>query len=130
MNRIQDLQKGTVKPAFTLHSQKAAVNTACIRELPDTDYVQIHINPATKKLIIRPCDKNTKDSLRWCSLPKRTPKPITCRIFFTKVFSLMEWDASCRYRLYGESIRSDGEFLFSFDLCTPEITAIPEMRQS
>ena len=46
--------------------------------------------------------------------------------FFTKILSLMEWDAACRYRLYGESIRSGGEFLFAFDLCRPEITASPK----
>lgn len=114
------------RPAFTFHNQKAAVNSACIKELPDTEYIRIYVNPDTKKLIIRPCTKDTKDSLRWCSLPKRTPKQIPCRIFFTKILSLMEWDAACRYRLYGESIRSGGEFLFTFDLCRPEITASPK----
>ena len=41
------------EPSFTFNNYKANVNTACIRKFPDTEYVQILVNPDRKKLAIR-----------------------------------------------------------------------------
>ena len=93
----------TYEPSFTFNSNKVSVNTACIKRLPQTDYVQILVNPDEKKLA------------------KRSPRQITCRIFFAKVISLMGWNSHYRYKLLGKLIRSGDELLFVFDLTTPEI---------
>ena len=112
----------TYEPSFTFNSNKVSVNTACIKKLPDTDFVQILVNPDEKKLAVRPCMEDEKDSFRWCSASsKRSPRQLTCRIFFAKVISLMGWNPSYRYKLLGKLIRSDNELLFVFDLTTPEI---------
>ena len=74
------------------------------------------------KLAVRPCQEDEKDSFRWCSATsKRSPRQITCRIFFAKVVSLMGWNSAYRYKLLGKLIKSDNELLFVFDLTTPEI---------
>lgn len=66
--------------------------------------------------------EDEKDSFRWCSATeKRTPKQITCRLFFAKVISLMNWDPNKRYKLLGKLIKSGDEYLFLFDLNNPEI---------
>lgn len=109
------------EPSFTLNNYKCGVNTACIKRLPDYDYVQILVNPTTKKVAVRPCSEEEKDSLRWCSASgKRTPKQITCRIFYAKIMSLMNWDTNYRYKLLGKLIRSNGELLYVFDLNSAE----------
>ena len=41
----------TYEPSFTFNSSKVSVNTACIKKLPDTDFVQILVNPDEKKLV-------------------------------------------------------------------------------
>ena len=105
------------EPAFTFSDYKVHVNTACIKKLPEIDYIQILINPATKKLAVKPCCEDDKDSFRWCSATeKRSPKQITCRLFFAKVFSLMDWNPDYRYKLLGKLIRSNNELLFVYDL--------------
>lgn len=111
------------EPSFTFNGNKVSVNTACIKKLPDTDFVQILVNPDEKRLAVRPCEENEKDSFRWCTAnaKKRAPKQITCRVFFAKVISLMEWNQNYRYKLLRKLIRSGGELLFVFDLTTPEI---------
>lgn len=112
----------TYEPSFSFNKNKVSVNTACIKKLPDTDFVQILVNPDKKKLAVRPCSEDEKDSFRWCSVTKkRSPRQITCRVFFAKVISLMEWNPNYRYKLLGKLIRSNGELLFVFDLTTPEI---------
>lgn len=52
----------TYEPSFTFNSSKVSVNTACIKKLPDTDFVQILVNPDEKKLAVRPCQEDEKDS--------------------------------------------------------------------
>ena len=111
------------EPSFTFNGNKVSVNTACIKKLPNTEFVQILVNPEEKKLAVRPCTEDEKDSFRWCTAnsKKRSPKQITCRVFYAKVVSLMDWNPYYRYKLLGKLIRSGGELLFVFDLTSPEI---------
>ena len=110
------------EPSFVFNSNKIYVNTACVRKLPDTEFVQIMVNPEEKKLAVRPCDESEKDSFRWKSNSEKIrPKQISCRIFFAKIYSLMGWNYNNRYKLLGKLIRSNDELLFIFDLTTPEI---------
>ena len=53
------------EPSFTFNNYKVSVNTACIKKLPDVEYVQILVNPIEKKLAVRPCREEEKDSFRW-----------------------------------------------------------------
>lgn len=111
------------EPSFTFNNYKVSVNTACIKKIPDTDFVQILVNPDEKKLAVKPCLEEAKDSFRWCSngSKKRSPKQITCRVFFAKVISLMGWNPNYRYKLLGKLLKSGDDILFVFDLTTPEI---------
>ena len=38
------------EPSFTFSGYKVFVNTACIKKLPEVEYVQILVNPTEKKL--------------------------------------------------------------------------------
>lgn len=110
------------EPSFTFNNYKVYVNTVCIKRFPDHDYIQILVNPETKKLAVKPCREEEKDSFRWCSATaKRAPKQITCRVFFAKVMALMNWDPKHRYKLLGKVIQSNNEILFVFELNSPEI---------
>lgn len=110
------------EPSITFNDYKVYVNATCVKKLPHCDYIQILVNPTDYKLAVRPCSEEEKDSFRWCSATaKRTPKQITCRMFFAKVMSLMNWNPTYRYKLLGKLIRSNNELLFVFDLKTPEI---------
>ncbi len=111
----------TYEPTLSFAGDKVYVNTACIRALPDYNYIQILVNPEIKKVAVRPCSEEERDSFRWCSATsKRSPKQITSWIFVAKVFALMKWDTGYRYRLLGKLIRRKGELLFVFDLSAPE----------
>ena len=110
------------EPSITFAGSKVYVNTACIKKMPETDYIQILINKEKKKLVVRPCREDERDSFRWCSATsKRSPKQVTCRPFFAMLCDEMKWDSSYRYKFLGKMIRSNGESLFLFDLSAPEI---------
>ena len=112
----------TYEPSLTFSGCKVYVNMACVRKLPEFSYVQVLVNPDQKKVAVRPCREEERDSVRWCSATeKRSPKQITCRIFFAKVFDLMEWDPNYRYKLLGKLIKTKKELLFVFDMNAPEV---------
>ncbi len=115
----------TFEPAITFNNCKVSVNSVCVNKLPDVDYVQILVNPTQKKLAVRPCGEDERDSFAWCSASrnkgKKKPKQITCRLFFAKVVELMGWNPDYRYKLLGKLIRANGEYLFVFDLNNTEI---------
>ncbi|MBQ6519339.1 MAG: hypothetical protein IJI14_11510, partial [Anaerolineaceae bacterium] len=53
-------------PAFTVNVDKISVNAACVRLLPDVDYVKILINLKEKKIVLLPCDETEVSGYRWC----------------------------------------------------------------
>ena len=110
------------EPSVTLNKETVSVNAACLRKLPDFEYVQFLVNPGEKKLAVKPCSEDMKDSFRWCTGDgkKRKPKKITCKIFFAKVMSLMGWDPRYRYKILGKLIRTKDDSIFVFDLSSAE----------
>ena len=111
------------EPSVSFNREKVSVNVACINKLPDVDYVQFLVNPGEKKLAVKPCEEEMKDSFCWASRNsqgKKKPKTISCRIFFAKVMNLMGWDPDYRYKILGKLIRTQGDLLFVFDLTSAE----------
>lgn len=111
------------EPAVTFSRYQISVNTACLKKLPQVDYVQALVNSDTKKLVLRPCGEDEKDSFTWRSNSRsgRRPKRITCRVFYAKIMELMGWGPELRYKLLGKLIRSNEEQLLLFDLTQPQI---------
>ena len=113
----------TFEPAVTFNNYKFYVNSACLAKFPDTEYVQVLINQETKILALRPCKAGERDALAWCGSSKgrRKPKQTTCKLFFMKVTTLMEWNPDYRYKLLGRVIHANGQYLLAFDLTATEV---------
>ena len=111
------------EPAVSFNNCKFYVNTACLSRFPETDYVQVLINQKTRIMALRPCKEGERDSFAWCSLSKgkRKPKQTTCKLFFAKVVTLMDWNPNYRYKLLGKMIHANGEYLLAFDLTATEV---------
>lgn len=108
------------EPSISFNNCKVTINTACLRKLPDVNYIQFLVNPYTKKLVVRACSEDEKDSFLWCNA-KRKPRQITCRIFFAKIVSLMEWNPRHRYKMLGKVIKTGTDYLILFDLNATEV---------
>ncbi len=111
------------EPSISFNNYKFYVNTACLTKFPDTEYVQVLVNRNTKILALRPCGEGERDSFLWCnnSKGKRKPKQTTCRLFFAKIVSLMNWNPDHRYKLTGKLVQANGEYLIAFDLTATEV---------
>ena len=77
------------------------------------------------RLIIRPCEPDAPDSLRWASGGGEREiknRDMLCQIFAAKLFELMGWDKQYRYKMLGKPAiyNSEGLYLFKltdFELC-------------
>lgn len=110
------------EPAVTFNNCRFYVNSACLNKFPDTNFVQVLVNRNTKIMALRPCAENARDSFAWCSISKgkRKPKQTTCKLFFAKIVSLMEWNPDYRYKLLGRLIHANGQYMIAFDLNATE----------
>lgn len=108
------------EPAVTFNNRKFYVNSACLSKFPHTTHVQALINPQTKILALRPCSENERGAFQWCST-SRKPRHTTCTLFFLKMFDMMNWDPDHRYKMLGNIIRANGEYLIAFDLTSTEV---------
>ncbi len=111
------------EPSLTFNDCKVAVNATCLGKMPDITYVQILVNPETRKLVILPSSESIRDSFQWCTISgnKRKPKSVSCKIFFAKLAALMDWNPEYRYKMIGKLIKANGRYLFSFDLKAAEV---------
>ena len=112
----------TFEPSITFNDNKVYVNIACLKQMPMVEYIQILINQQAKKLVVRPCKEDEKDSFRWCSSTgRRRPKQITCRIFYAKLAEMMQWNPAYRYKILGKMVTANSEQLYIFDLTATEM---------
>ena len=85
----------TKDPAITVWDDRIKFNMACLRRFPGITHIQLLIHPEQRRMIIRPCDRDAPDSLRWANgggEKELKNRDMTCRIFAAKLFDLMQWD--------------------------------------
>ena len=102
---------------ITFCDNKFGVNMACIKRMPEVEYIQVMMNQEQRRLVVRPCLEDEKESFVWCTLGERKkPKQITCRAYFAMVMRFTGWNPNDRHKLLGKIFRSGDETLFMFDL--------------
>lgn len=111
------------EPQMTIRTDSITFNNACIEGFEDTVYIQALVNQDQKRLVIRRCEKDDRDSLRWCiqKNDKRKSRKITGRQFSSMIYKMMSWDVLCRYKILGHRIDYQGETLYVFELDDAEI---------
>ncbi len=109
----------TREPSVTFWNSRIKFNMACLRRFPSVTHIQILIHTDQKRLIIRPCDPDAPDSLRWAKgggEKELANRDLVCKIFAAKVFDLMGWDTEYRYKMLGKPAVYNKEMLFLFKL--------------
>ena len=110
------------EPAVTIRSDSITFNTACIEGLEDAVYIHVMVSDDEKRLVIRKCEENDMDSVRWCVAKpdKRRSRTIKGR-FSEVIYGMMNWSKGCRYKILGHKITYQGVTLYVFELTQCEI---------
>ena len=111
------------EPAVVIRRDSVTFNTACIAGLEDAVYIQILVNQDNKRMVVRKCEENDKDALRWCVAKpdKRKSRKMTNKIFSALMYEMMGWNLDCRYKILGHKITFEDETIYVFDLMETEI---------
>ena len=77
------------EPAVVIRRDSVTFNTACIAGLEDAVYIQILVNQENKRMVVRKCEENDKDALRWCveKPDKRKSRKMTNKLFSAMIRS-------------------------------------------
>ncbi len=106
------------EPSLTICGNRLYVNKVCHRKAPDTDRIQILINEEDKKIVIKPCLEEKKDSVQWVTA-RGTMRKILCKpAFCVQITEVTGWDLNNRHKMIGKMIRNNGERLFMFDMAS------------
>lgn len=111
------------EPAVVIRRDSVTFNTACIAGLEDAVYIHILVNQDNKRMVVRKCEENDKDALRWCVAKpdKRKSRKMTNKIFSAMMYEMMGWNLDCRYKILGHKITFEDETIYVFDLMETEI---------
>lgn len=91
--------------------------------MEDAVYIQILVNQENKRMVVRKCEENDKDALRWCieKPDKRKSRKMSNKLFSAMMYDMMGWDLDCRYKILGHKITHEDETMYIFDLLETEI---------
>ena len=111
------------EPAVVIRRDSVTFNTACIAGLEDAVYIQILVNQDNKRMVVRKCEENDKDALRWCieKPDKRKSRKMSNKLFSAMMYDMMGWNTDCRYKILGLKIIHEDETMYIFDLLETEI---------
>ena len=111
------------EPAVVIRRDSVTFNTACIAGLEDAVYIQILVNQDNKRMVVRKCEENDKDALRWCieKPDKRKSRKMSNKLFSAMMYDIMGWNTDCRYKILGHKITHEDETMYIFDLLETEI---------
>ena len=109
-------------PAFTLNVDKFGPNAACVRMLPDVEYVEILVSLKEKRLLLMPCDETVVTGFRWARTKdgKRQPTQKSGEFFVLTLCQMMNWNADYRHKMLGRMVLANGQVAMAFDLSHPE----------
>ena len=112
------------EPAITVWDNKIKFNMACLRRFPKVTHIQLLINPEELRLIVRPCEPDAPDSLRWATGGGEKDiknRDMVCAIFAAKLYELMGWDKQYRYKMLGKPAIYNNEGFYLFKLTDFEL---------
>lgn len=108
----------TRSPNVCFNHKQLKFSTACVRKFEKNSYVELLINPISRKFAIRPTTKDNRNAVEF-SKPqagKMFPKEIPCAAFGDTIYFLFGWNIDYKYRILGSLYEQDGEIAYIFDI--------------
>lgn len=68
---------------MTISEGKVTFNTVCLKKFENVEYVEILFNSVEKCIVVRPCNKDDINAVKWAVLSKN------CTGFSEALFDLM-----------------------------------------
>jgi len=117
---LSELDASHCEPSITFHNRNVFINMACLKRLPNVDYILFIVVRGERKLRLEPSSEDEFGSVKWRTHgKKRGARKIIMTEFVRKIMDLMNWNPENRYRLLGKFVCKNGKHQFHFDLTFP-----------
>lgn len=106
------------KPALTFKLGKMEFNCAAIRLFAGITQILPIVNRPKKRLAAIPCKEEESASVEWSRLKNDVyvSKNISALDYVEKIFEIMNWDRTCRYKALGRLAQTERGLVLVFDL--------------
>ena len=105
------------KPAVSIKYGKFTFNMACIRLFEGVQHILTPVSEGKKRLAVICCSEEESSSVEWARLKKGAwvNKTITSIDLCENIFSMMDWNRDCRYKVLGRIANSERGIILLFD---------------
>lgn len=126
LNRAQvimpEFTAPTFRPKVTLNYGDLTFNSSCVKLFSENEYFQLLVDDEKKRMIALPCGQYDVGVVKWSNIKKGIPQSrnIKAKIACAKIFRLMDWDITYRYKVMAIYQKLNGIPLvvFNFSDCT------------
>ena len=112
----------TFRPKVTLNYADLAFNSSCVKLFPDNEYFQLLVDDQKKRMIALPCGQYDVGVVKWSNIKNGIPKSrnIKAKVACAKIFRLMDWDITYRYKVMAiyQVLNGVKLVVFNFEDCT------------
>jgi hypothetical protein len=111
------------KMCVTFSTENVVFSLDCVRKFDKALYIEVLVNPYEHLLVVRPCNKETKNAVRWALFndDQYSPRNISCAAYIKTLYDLFGWKLDCKYRVRGIYRKKDSEAVLIFDMRETEI---------
>lgn len=97
-------------------------STAAIRKLEGC-FVELLIHPVKRIFAVRTTQQSHRNAMQWSRIKNGTafPRPISGTAFLPSIYTLLDWNDDCRYRITGVKRGQDKNTVLLFNLSETEI---------
>lgn len=108
----------TRSPNVTFNHKKIKFSTAVVRKFGKNNYVELLINPISRRFAVRPTTPDNRNAVVCSRLDFGVyyPKDIATAAFSETIYSLFGWNTDYKYRILGSLYEQDGEIAYIFDV--------------
>jgi len=117
------------KPAVSIKHREMTFNMASIRLFEGVQYILPFTSRMKKRLAVVTCSEEEGESIQWARINSKgawANRTIVSEDYLAKIFDLMKWDPTCRYKVMGRVTNSERGLILVFDLEEAILFTTPE----
>ena len=106
------------KPAVSIRANRMEFNMSSVRLFEGVVHILPMLSDRKKRLVVAICAEEELSSVEWARMKKDkwVNRSITCPEYVQRIYSMMEWNRDCRYKVYGHLANSERGLVLVFEL--------------
>ena len=115
------------RPTVRIETKKIVFSSVCVHKFGEKSWIEMLVNPITKKFAIRPAEKESKNAVSFSKTVagKRIAKDIPCSAFIGTLFKLFSWNPGYKYRIIGRFLSQGDDLAYIFSIEDSEVFFSP-----